>query len=84
MELKTLFKIEDKQRLQELYLSQYSSRYIRNEINDIIRACRNISPNEYLATKRISTREALCFIKQNGVPNGYMLSEELQEKMKLV
>ena len=84
METKMLYKIEDKQRLQNLYISQYPREYIRNEINDIIRLCRNISQDEEVNTKRISMREALLFIKEHGLPNGYLLSEELKEKIKEV
>ncbi len=84
MEFKKIYKIEDKQRLQQLYASQFTASFIRAEINDIIRACRNIPLTEKVRTKRITFKETLLFIKQNGSPIGYELSEEIKIKIQEV
>ncbi|MFV8347282.1 hypothetical protein [Flavobacterium sp. ZB4P13] len=82
MNLKTLTYIRNKAELQALFLSQFTADYIRNEINEIINETRkSITAGARLFAKNISTFEAIIFIDRNGVPDGYMLSDEL--KMKL-
>lgn len=80
--LKVLTQIRDKSHLQELYGSQYSQRFIRNEINEIIQEKRGLPKGMIIVCKKISIQEALIFIQQNGIPKGYVLSEELKLKLK--
>ena len=82
MNLKTLNYIRNKAQLQTLFISQFPADYIRNEINAIIQETRKNSTTgaNYFA-KNISTLEALIFIDTNGVPDGYILSEELKIKL---
>ena len=83
MNLKTLYYIRTKAELQSLFLSQFTANYIRSEINEIIMETRknNTMGARYFA-KNISTLEAIIFMDRNGIPDGYLLSEEM--KMKLV
>jgi hypothetical protein len=83
MNLKTLNYIRNKAQLQELFISQFTADYIRNEINEIIsetRKCINVGTR--LFAKNISTFEAIIFIDRNGVPDGFILSEELKIKLQ--
>lgn len=80
--LKVLTHIRDKKHLQELYGSQFSQRFIKNEINEIIQEKRALPKRMIIVCKKISIQEALVFIQQNGVPKGYILSEELKIKLK--
>jgi DNA-directed RNA polymerase specialized sigma subunit len=81
--LKILNYIRNKKELQELYLSQMSDEYIRNEINEILRETRmSIPAGMRMNAKNITTREAIIFIEQNGTPDGYTLSDELKTKLK--
>lgn len=83
MALKTLNYIRNKSQLQDLFISQFSADYIRKEINDIITETRKcISVGTRLFAKNISTFEALIFIDRNGVPDGFILSEELKIKLQ--
>jgi DNA-directed RNA polymerase specialized sigma subunit len=81
--LKILNYIRNKKELQELYLSQMAELYIRNEINQILRETRmSIPAGMRMNFKNITTREAIIFIEQNGTPDGYTLSDELNIKLK--
>ncbi|WP_127340768.1 hypothetical protein [Flavobacterium cupreum] len=83
MNLKTLNYIRNKSQLQDLFISQFSADYIRKEINDIISETRKcISVGTRLFAKNISTFEAIIFIDRNGVPDGFILSEELKIKLR--
>lgn len=83
MDLKTLNYIRNKGELQDLFLSQYSAEYIRNEINEIIKETRkNTSLGVRFYARNISTQEVVIFMERNGVPDGYILSEELKIKLK--
>jgi hypothetical protein len=80
--LKTLNYIRNKKELQNLYLSQMTESYIRNEINEILRETRkSIPPGMRLNAKNIKTDEVIIFIERNGTPDGYLLSEELKIKL---
>lgn len=83
MNLKILNYIRNKAQLQTLFISQFPADYIRNEINAIIQNTRKSSTTgtNYFA-KNISTLEVLIFIDTNGVPDGYILSEELKIKLQ--
>jgi hypothetical protein len=82
MNLKTLTYIRNKAQLQALFISQFSADYIRNEINAIIQETRkNSTAGANYFAKNISTLEVLIFIDTNGVPDGYILSEELKIKL---
>ncbi|RUT67949.1 hypothetical protein D0817_23740 [Flavobacterium cupreum] len=66
-----------------MFISQFSADYIRKEINDIISETRKcISVGTRLFAKNISTFEAIIFIDRNGVPDGFILSEELKIKLR--
>ncbi|WP_269223893.1 hypothetical protein [Flavobacterium sp. IMCC34518] len=81
--LKILNYIRNKKELQELYLSQMAELYIRNEINQILRETRmSIPAGMRMNFKNITTREAIIFIEQNGTPDDYTLSDELNIKLK--
>jgi hypothetical protein len=83
MNLKTLNYIRNKAELQALFLSQFTADYIRSEINEIISETRkNITAGANLFAKNISTFEVLIFIDRNGVPDGYILSDELKMKLQ--
>ncbi|MDL2141196.1 hypothetical protein QQY79_01580 [Flavobacterium tructae] len=83
MNLKELKYIRNKAELQTLFLSQFPASYIRNEINEIISETRKcISVGTRLFAKNISTFEAIIFIDRNGVPDGFILSEELKIKLQ--
>jgi hypothetical protein len=83
MNLKTLTYIRNKAQLQALFISQFSADYIRNEINAIIQETRkNSTAGANYFAKNISTLEVLIFIDSNGVPDGYILSEELKIKLE--
>ncbi|MCV9934687.1 hypothetical protein OIU80_20595 [Flavobacterium sp. LS1R47] len=83
MNLKTLTYIRNKAQLQELFISQFTANYIRNEINEIITETRKcITIGTRLFAKNISTFEAIIFIDRNGVPDGFILSEELKIKLQ--
>lgn len=83
MSLKQLNYIRSKSELQSLYLSQYTSTYIREFINHIISKTRkDIPAGMRFFAKNISTQEAIVFIHKNGTPDGYILSEELSLKLK--
>lgn len=82
MNLKTLNYIRNKAELQDLFLSQYSAEYIRCEINEIIKETRkNTSIGARFFARNISTQEVVIFIERNGIPDGYILSEELKLKL---
>lgn len=82
MTLKTLNYIRNKSELQSLYLSQYPAEYIRQEINEIITETRKQIPyGTRMFVRNISTQEAIIFIDRNGIPDGYVLSEELKLKI---
>lgn len=83
MNLKTLTYIRNKAQLQALFISQFTADYIRNEINEIINETRkNITAGTKLFVKNISTFEVVIFIDRNGVPDGYVLSDELKMKLQ--
>ena len=83
MNLKTLTYIRNKAQLQALFISQFTADYIRNEINEIIRETRKgITAGAQLFAKNISTFEVVIFIDRNGVPDGYVLSDELKMKLQ--
>jgi hypothetical protein len=79
--LKTLRHCRTKGELQDLYFNQMARRYITNEINEIIQKNRDLPKGHVIQCKVISTKEFLLFVKENGVPDGYILSEELQLKL---
>lgn len=82
MELKILTYIRNKSQLQDLFISQFTADYIRKEINEIIAETRKcVSVGTRLFAKNISTNEAIIFIDRNGVPDGHILSEELEIKL---
>lgn len=78
MTLKTLHYIRNKRQLQDLFVSQFTYRYIRNEINEIIKSTRTESK---LRGHTISTLEATIFMDRNGIPDGYILSPEFKKKL---
>lgn len=79
--IKELRHCRTKKNLHELYLNQMSKRHISNEINDIIRQNRSIPYGAVILCKNITTKEFLLFVKSNGTPDGYVLSEELKLKL---
>lgn len=79
MTLKTLNYIRNKSELQRLFLSQYPAEHIRQEINEIIAETRKqITQGSGMFARNISTQEAIIFIYRNGIPDGYVLSEEMK------
>lgn len=83
MNLKPLNYIRNKAQLQDLFISQFTADYIRNEINEIIKETRKgVTAGARLFARNISTLEVLIFIDRNGVPDGYILSEELKIKLR--
>lgn len=83
MNLKPLYYIRNKAQLQDLFISQFTADYIRNEINEIIKETRKgVTAGARLFARNISTLEVLIFIDRNGVPDGYILSEELKIKLR--
>ncbi|PWA09526.1 hypothetical protein [Flavobacterium laiguense] len=83
MILKQLNYIRTKKELQNLYLSQMSERVLIDEINDILRETRtSVSMGMRHFAKNLLTHEVIIFIKRNGTPDGYLLSEELKIKLK--
>jgi len=77
--MKILKPIKTKKDLFSLYLSQYSEKNIRAYINDIIQQYR---PKANAYCKNGSRQEFLTFVELYGLPNGYTLSEELQNEIK--
>nr|DAJ13604.1 MAG TPA: hypothetical protein [Siphoviridae sp. ctwYi19] len=77
--MKILKPIKTKKELFSLYLSQYSEKNIRAYINDIIKQYR---PKANAYCKNVSSQEFLTFVELYGLPNGYILSEELQNEIK--
>ena len=77
--MKILKPIKTKKDLFSLYLSQYSEKNIRTYINDIIQQYR---PQANAYCKNVSRQEFLTFVELYGLPNGYTLSEELQNEIK--
>ena len=77
--MKILKPIKTKKDLFSLYLSQYSEKNIRAYINDIIQKYR---PKANAYCKNVSRQEFLTFVELYGLPNGYTLSEELQNEIK--
>ncbi len=77
--MKILKHIKTKKELYSLYLSQYSEKNIRTYINDIIQQYR---PKANAYCKNLSCQEFLTFVELYGLPNGYTLSEELQNEIK--
>ena len=77
--MKILKPIKTKKDLFSLYLSQYSEKNIRAYINDIIQQYR---PKANVFCKNVSRQEFLTFVELYGLPNGYTLSEELQNEIK--
>ena len=77
--MKTLEKhnIRTKKQIVSLYISQYSEKSIKKYINEIIYDYRK----EAIFCKSISTQEALTFIELYGLPDGYVLSEELKKEI---
>lgn len=76
--LKTLYYVRTKTKLYELYESQYSRQAIRNYINDIIKDYR---PNVNHKCRNVSTQEFLTFVELYGLPDGYRLSDTLQNEL---
>ena len=77
--MKILKPIKTKKDLFSLYLSQYSEKNIRAYINDIIQQYR---PKANAYCQNVSRQEFLTFVELYGLPNGYTLSEELQNEIK--
>lgn len=77
--MKILKPIKTKKDIFSLYLSQYSEKNIRTYINDIIQQYR---PKANAYCKNVSRQEFLTFVELYGLPNGYSLSEELQNEIK--
>ena len=77
--MKILKPIKTKKDLFSLYLSQYSEKNIRAYINDIIQQYR---PKANAYCKNVIRQEFLTFVELYGLPNGYTLSEELQNEIK--
>ncbi|WP_268847830.1 hypothetical protein [Flavobacterium aestivum] len=81
--LKILYSIRNKKELQELYLSQITELHILNGINDILRGTRmSIPAGMRMHAQNITTQEAIIFIEQNGIPDGYTLSDELRTMLE--
>lgn len=74
--------IRNKKNLVTLYLNQYNENYIRRQINEILMAERTSLPEaKRCFQKRLSTKEVLIFIYKNGVPDKYVLSDEMRNKL---
>lgn len=83
MILKPLNYIRNKQELEKLYLSQIPKKVLIDGINEILRETRTDSTMgmRHFA-KNLLTHEVIIFIKRYGTPDGYLLSEELEIKLK--
>lgn len=77
--MKTLHKVRSKKELVEIYLSQLPEKSIRDYIGNIIAQNRPKSHN----CKSITQKELLTFIKLYGMPEGYILSDELKHRLKI-
>jgi hypothetical protein len=76
-QIKVLQFIRTKQKLVELFIDQMPENEIRYEMNLIIKS-NNMSIKRHLITDKM----ALTFIKKFGTPRGFILSDELQLKLK--
>ncbi|HEX8269784.1 MAG TPA: hypothetical protein VF581_07820 [Flavobacterium sp.] len=76
--------IKNKRDLVSYYSEQFPKAFIVAEINEIIKITRNISPGNVIFSKSISTQEVLRFIHNNGLPNDYILSDEMILKLDQV
>lgn len=84
MNLKTLNYIRNKAQLQALYLNQMPERVLEKEINDILNETRTGVPlGMRHHAKALLTQEVIIFIDRNGIPDGYLLSEELEIKLNM-
>lgn len=84
MNLKTLNYIRNKAQLQDLYLNQMPERVLEKEINDILKETRTGVPlGMRHHAKALLTQEVIIFIDRNGIPDGYLLSEELEIKLNM-
>lgn len=82
MNLKILNYIRNKAQLQDLYLNQMPERVLEKEINDILKETRKGVPlGMRHHAKALLTHEIIVFIDRNGIPDGYLLSEELEVKL---
>lgn len=80
-EIKILYRCRTKKELNNLYCNQMSFRLIFNEINEIIQKNRDLPKGTIIKCKNITTKEFLLFVKSNGTPDGYVLSDELKLKL---
>jgi hypothetical protein len=84
MNLKILNYIRNKAQLQDLYLNQMPERVLEKEINDILKETRTgVSLGMRHHAKALLTHEIIIFIERNGMPDGYLLSEELEIKLNM-
>lgn len=84
MNLKTLNYIRNKAQLQDLYLNQMPERVLEKEINDILKETRTgILIGMRHHAKALLTHEVIIFMNRNGIPDGYLLSEELEIKLNM-
>ena len=84
MNLKTLNYIRNKAQLQDLYLNQMPERVLEKEINDILKETRTGVPiGMRHHAKALLTHEVIIFMDRNGIPDGYLLSEELEIKLNM-
>lgn len=84
MNLKTLNYIRNKAQLQDLYLNQMPERVLEKEINDILKETRTGIPiGMRHHAKALLTHEVIIFMDRNGMPDGYLLSEELEIKLNM-
>lgn len=73
--------IKSKKDLFAIYITDYSTEFIRDEINKIISEKRNLSPEASVFCKLISTDEVISFVKKYPLPLGFELSDELKQRV---
>lgn len=81
-QLKVIHHIPTKDSLFQIWISEHSMETLRYELNSIIVKQRGLPPGTIVRKQKISTVEVLHFVKKFGVPKGYILSDELELKLK--
>lgn len=74
--------IRTKKDLIKLFINQLSEKQIRFKINKILECESSEVPlSNRRMQKNISSQQVMLFIIANGVPDGYLLSQEMQVKI---
>lgn len=74
-------RIYNKKELQAIYAVERTEDFVRTEINRIITRKRSLTPGAVICAQKLSSDEVIEFIAKYPLPLGYVLGEELQQRV---